>query len=353
MAGAVGVIDAAPLARFATAGPVSRQAETVDRCAQSASTPADTVASAATVAPAAELQLSGVGHAFGPRVALEDIDFSLSRGQTVALVGPSGCGKTTLLHLVAGLLPLREGTITNRFASTACMFQQPRLLPWKTARENIALGLKARGLARAERIRRADELGQRLGLVADDLAKFPHELSGGMQSRVALARALVLDPQLLLLDEPFASLDIGLKAELYALLAEHQASRGMAVLMITHDLMEAVRLSDRILVMFPEPGRIARRLALRDAQARRDDDWVYRSTAALLQDGVVRLSFGLPPVGGAIASAPLAGTDMVLRPAGAAAVTRDTAGAIVADEASSAFAIEEPPPATKSSTHRC
>lgn len=317
MASAAGLIDASTALREAGAGM---------GCAPLQPGIAAQPAPLAAAAPA-ELMLSGVGHAFGPRVALEDIDLGVSQRQTVALVGPSGCGKTTLLHLVAGLLPLREGTITNRFASTACMFQQPRLLPWKTARENIALGLKARGLARAACTRRAVELGQRLGLSTDDLAKFPHELSGGMQSRVALARALVLDPQLLLLDEPFSSLDIGLKTELYALLAEHQASRGMAVLMITHDLMEAVRLSDHILVMIADPGRIARRMVLRDRQVRRDDDWVYRSTAALLQDPVVRLSFALPACA--------------------------DAGPLPADPAAPAFAIEEAAPPARPSSHRC
>ncbi len=280
------------------------------------------------------LELSGVGHAFGRTEVLEGIDFSLHPGQTVALVGPSGCGKTTLLHLVAGLLPLREGAISNRFASTACMFQQPRLLPWKTAGENIALGLKARGTARAPRTQRALELGARLGLAAGDLAKFPHELSGGMQSRVALARALVLDPQLLLLDEPFSSLDIGLKTELYALLAEHQARRGMAVLMITHDLMEAVRLSDRILVMIAAPGRIARRLVLRDVPAQRDDAWVYRSTAALLDDEVVRASFGLPG-------------------AHAHAAPRDALAPAPALPRTPAFAVEDAPVSARAAAHRC
>lgn len=326
MAGAAGVIDAAALSRL----------DGVPSLADPAV--ASQVDAPAAAAPAAELRLSGVGHAFGPRAVLEGVDLAVSRGQTVALVGPSGCGKTTLLHLVAGLLPLREGRIANRFASVACMFQQPRLLPWKTARENVALGLKARGVARGERTRRADELGQRLGLSAEDMAKFPHELSGGMQSRVALARALVLDPQLLLLDEPFVSLDIGLKAELYALLAEHQASRGMAVLMITHDLMEAVRLSNRILVMVADPGRIARRLVLRGDPARRDDDWVYRSTAALLRDEVVRLSFGLQKTQGAAAAA--------LRVVGSAAFADEGATA-------GAFAIEADPPAIRSSAHRC
>ncbi|HMN77741.1 MAG TPA: ATP-binding cassette domain-containing protein [Burkholderiaceae bacterium] len=326
MAGAAGVIGIAPPARIGAPSDATAPAGAQKHGAPTA------------VLPEPELKLSGVGHAFGPSAVLEGVELSVSRGETVALVGPSGCGKTTLLHLVAGLLPLREGAIENRFASTACMFQQPRLLPWKTARENVALGLKARGVARAERASRADELGRRLGLSAQDLAKFPHELSGGMQSRVALARALVLDPQLLLLDEPFVSLDIGLKAELYALLAEHQASRGMAVLMITHDLMEAVRLSNRILVMVADPGRIARRLALRGDPAPRDDDWVYRSTAALLRDEVVRLSFGLHRAGGACEPA--------LRVVGPGAIAD-------LGTAAGAFAIEDDPPATKPSAHRC
>src|SRR5690606_532031 len=122
--------------------------------------------------------------------------------------------------------------------------QEPRLMPWKTALDNIALGLKALGIPKPVRRRRAAELGRRMGLSRDDLAKYPHELSGGMQSRVALARALATRPDLLLLDEPFAALDIGLKTELYELLSEQIERFNTAVLMITHDLMEAVRLAD-------------------------------------------------------------------------------------------------------------
>ncbi|AUM01149.1 ABC transporter ATP-binding protein [Rhodocyclaceae bacterium] len=245
------------------------------------------------------LRAEGLGHAYALRTVLAGIDFELPAGQVAALVGPSGCGKTTLLHLVAGLLAVREGRLASDFTAPAAVFQQPRLLPWKRALDNISLGLKARGVARRERERRAFELGLRVGLAADDLEKYPHQLSGGMQSRVALARALVMEPDLLLLDEPFSALDIGLKAELYALLAEHLAGREMAVLMITHDLMEAVRLSDQLLVMAPDPGRIVARFDLARPALARDDAFVHQHTAELLQHPTVRASFGLPALGAA------------------------------------------------------
>ncbi len=239
------------------------------------------------------LRARGLRHAFARHEVLDDVDLDLEAGRILALVGPSGCGKTTLLHLCAGLLHLREGSIENGFSSQAFMFQQPRLLPWKTALDNIALGLAAVGMARAERERRAHELALRLGLSAIDLGRFPHQLSGGMQSRVSLARALVLEPQLLLLDEPFSALDVGLREELYRLLLAHLAARHMGVLMITHDLMEAVRLSDEILVMAPRPGRVVGRFTLGLAPEQRDEAWIHRNTARLMQQSVVRASFGL------------------------------------------------------------
>jgi NitT/TauT family transport system ATP-binding protein len=242
---------------------------------------------------APELRLAGIDHAYALKTVLEDIALELPAGRILALVGPSGCGKTTLLHLAAGLLTLQTGTLTNGFARPAVMFQQPRLLPWKTTRDNIALGLKAAGLRYAECQLRAQAAGRAVGLDAEALDRFPHQLSGGMQSRAALARALVLEPDLLLMDEPFAALDIGLKAQLHRLLLDHQAARGVAVLMITHDLMEAVRLADAILVMAPDPGRIVHRFELDAPAMARDDDFVHATTARLLHAPSVRTSFGL------------------------------------------------------------
>lgn len=239
------------------------------------------------------LQLHQVGHRFALTEVLSSIDLTIAAGESVALVGPSGCGKTTLLNLVAELLTCSDGRIDNGFSSLAYMFQQPRLLPWKSARDNISLGLKARGMGKTERAQRAGTLGLALGLTAHDLDKFPHALSGGMQSRVALARALALEPDLLLLDEPFSALDIGLKAELYTLLLEQVIARGSAVLMITHDLMEAVRLADRIQMMAPQPGRIVREFQLSRPREERDDAWVYHTTAELMQAPEVRAGFGL------------------------------------------------------------
>ncbi len=243
----------------------------------------------------ARLSLRGLSHAYGLRTVLDHIDLELPAGRVLALVGPSGCGKTTLLHLCAGLLVLQTGQLDNGFQRPAVMFQQPRLLPWKSTRENIALGLKAQGVSAGERTARVDALARAVGLDALALEQFPHALSGGMQSRAALARALVISPDLMLMDEPFSALDIGLKGQLHQLLLCHQAEHGLAVLMITHDLMEAVHLADTVLVMAADPGRIVHRIDLPLPALQRSDADVYRITAELLQVGVVRESFGLPP----------------------------------------------------------
>lgn len=250
------------------------------------------------------LRVERLSHAFGPRDVLRDISLELPAGRALALVGPSGSGKSTLLHLCAGLLTVREGTMENGFARTAMLFQQPSLLPWKAVLDNIALGLKAGGMPKQERIARARAMGQAVGLDELALAQFPSQLSGGMQSRAALARALVLEPDLLLLDEPFSALDIGLREQMHRLLQAEQARRRLAVLMITHDLMEAVALADSVLVLAGSPAQLRWRLDLALPAAVRGDDWVHRQTALLLAQPAVREAFELPPVQGGSTCAP-------------------------------------------------
>lgn len=242
------------------------------------------------------LCVEGLSHAYAMRPVLENIDLAVPAGRTLALVGPSGCGKTTLLHLCAGLLEVQQGRIEQASVHRAMLFQQPHLLPWKSAADNIALGLKAQGIPRSHRLEAACAMGLRVGLDVLALAQFPHELSGGMQSRVSLARALVLQPDLLLLDEPFAALDVGLRAQMHQLLLGEQHQRQMAVLMITHDLMEAVRLADTVLVMASRPGRLVWQLELNQPARQRSDAWVYQTSADLLSQPVVRLAFDLPAI---------------------------------------------------------
>lgn len=240
-----------------------------------------------------QLSISALNHRFGYQRVLDNINLTVHAGEAVALVGPSGCGKTTLLNLAAGLLAPWEGRIDNGFSRPAMMFQQPRLLPWKRTLENIALGLKAQGIARPERTSRARQLALSMGLNEDDLDKFPGALSGGMQSRAALARAFAVQPDLLLLDEAFSALDIGLKSELYELLARERAAHASAVLMITHDLMEAIRLADRILIMTGSPGAIVAEHLLETPVTERDESWVFAHTAEFIQWPDVRAAFSL------------------------------------------------------------
>ncbi|MDO4231844.1 MAG: ATP-binding cassette domain-containing protein [Lautropia sp.] len=268
--------------------PVASGTESADAATRTAGPPAQE----ADAAPA--LVVEALDHTFATRTVLEGISLRLDAGRTIALVGPSGCGKTTLLNLCAGLLDVQDGRVHNGFVRTGLLFQQPHLLPWKTTEDNIALGLKARGVGRRERLAAARTMGNTLGLDALALGQFPHELSGGMQSRAALARALVLEPDLLLLDEPFAALDIGLKAQMHRLLLTQKAARQLAVLMITHDVMEAVTLADTVLVMARDPGRFVWRMDLSVPAIQRDDAWVYQQTATLLAQPVVRAAFDLP-----------------------------------------------------------
>jgi NitT/TauT family transport system ATP-binding protein len=208
--------------------------------------------------------------ASGSVEALADISFGVGRGELVALVGPSGCGKSTLLRIVAGLrsatagrVCVNERTVTRPIADVGMVFQAPVLLRWRTVLDNVLLPAELAGLDRARHRARALELLQLVGL-GDFAAKLPRELSGGMQQRASLCRALLLDPPLLLMDEPFGALDAmtrdEMNLELLRVWGETRNAGWAArktILFVTHSIPEAIFLADRVLVMTPRPGRIA------------------------------------------------------------------------------------------------
>jgi len=241
----------------------------------------------------AYLQAKHLSHSFGPNEILSDINFRLAQGKVVSVVGPSGGGKTTLLHLCADLLDVTKGKVENTFNSFAFAFQEPRLLPWQTALDNIAFGLKAQGMTKQQRHQQAIDIAKEFGLELDDLTKFPKDLSGGMRQRVSFARALVTKPALLLLDEPFSALDIGLKQELQHILIQQITQQHLSILFITHDLMEAVRLSDQILLLAADPGRIIHTFTIDTPIAQRSDQFVYDETAKLFSEPKIIQTFEL------------------------------------------------------------
>jgi NitT/TauT family transport system ATP-binding protein len=209
----------------------------------------------------------GVDYDRGP--ALGPVSLEIGAGETVALVGPSGCGKSTALRLLAGLEQPTRGTVTRTAGrgETAVVFQAPTLAPWLSARANVALPLELAGTARIEAQVRADAALSRVGLSGAETAR-PAQLSGGMAMRVSLARALVTEPKLLLLDEPFAALDeITRRALADDVLALWATSRP-AIVFVTHNVEEAVYMASRVVVMTRGPGRIAADFAVQGPMPR-------------------------------------------------------------------------------------
>jgi NitT/TauT family transport system ATP-binding protein len=219
-------------------------------------------------APVTRLEYRDVTMRFGNRsgrgalTAIRNVNFSIRDGEVVALIGPSGCGKSTLLNIGSGLTAPSEGQafvdgapVAGPNAQVAFMLQKDLLLPWRTILENVMFGVEIQGVPLGERKRRAEKLLSSFNL-AEFSGHYPHHLSGGMRQRVALARTLAVEPHVLLLDEPFSAVDAQTRMVLQRDLARTLKQSGKTALLITHDLTEAVILSDRVLVMSHRPGTV-------------------------------------------------------------------------------------------------
>ncbi|WP_261642487.1 taurine ABC transporter ATP-binding subunit [Erwinia mallotivora] len=214
------------------------------------------------------LVVSHLSARYEGHLALDGINLRITAGELVVVLGPSGCGKTTLLNLIAGFLPVQSGsitldgkTVTGPGADRGVVFQHEGLLPWRNVVDNVALGLQLAGVAKEPRREAARQMLKKVGLAGAE-KKFIWQLSGGMRQRVGIARALLTRPPLLLLDEPFGALDAFTREQMQELLLSLWYEENRPVLLITHDIEEAVFLASELILLSPGPGRITERITL-------------------------------------------------------------------------------------------
>ncbi|HZJ97898.1 MAG TPA: ABC transporter ATP-binding protein [Oligella sp.] len=224
----------------------------------------------------ASLQLQNIEKSLMGETIVEDFNLELAAGQVICLYGPSGCGKTTILRLIAGLIAPNRGQISNSFQRLRYLFQEHRLLPWRSLWDNILLTHPQPTAATTQE--QARLLLTKLHLQPEDYEKYPDELSGGMRQRAALVRALLCEPDLLLMDEPFSALDYELKLQLYAWLQSYIVN-GMSVVMVTHDRFEALQLADKIYILPQKPARNHKLIELDRPREERDQDFVQEYLA--------------------------------------------------------------------------
>ena len=214
------------------------------------------------------LNITNLSADYGGKPALKEINLTLDSGELLVVLGPSGCGKTTLLNLVAGFVPYQHGSITldgkrveGPGADRGVVFQTEGLLPWRNVQDNVALGLQLAGVNKAERRDIAAQMLKKVGLEGAE-KRFIWQLSGGQRQRVGIARALAANPQLLLLDEPFGALDAFTREQMQTLLLKLWHETGKKVLLITHDIEEAIFMATELVLLSPGPGRVLERLPL-------------------------------------------------------------------------------------------
>lgn len=222
-----------------------------------------------------KLELARIGHGFLGRTLFENFNLSISDGEIVGLLGPSGSGKTTILQIAAGILDPAKGKAVRNYRRHAVIFQEPRLLPWMTLLDNIAYGLACSGAGIRERQEIAREKAIEVGLAASDLGKYPAELSGGMRQRAGVARALSVSPDILFLDEPFSAVDVGLRRHLQDLVASAAGRQQFAALFVTHDLTEAIRICDRLIVLSAHHGSIITERLISGRRGERTDREIF------------------------------------------------------------------------------